>query len=110
MLGRNTMTETSSRDRRGSERAAGSCEGGPAPAEETVVEVTGLVTANPKAPGGAELTEPVLAVLGEAVTPPPFDLYRPTVSATLPTILDSAPVALRHPALRAQFEIAAASV
>jgi len=83
---------------------------GPAPAEETVVEVTGLVTANPKAPGGAELTEPVLAVLGEAVTPPPFDLYRPTVSATLPTILDSAPVALRHPALRAQFEIAAASV
>ncbi len=83
---------------------------GRAPAEETVVEVTGLVTANPKAPGGAELTEPALVVLGEAVTPPPFDLYRPTVSATLPTILDSAPVALRHPALRAQFEIAAASV
>ncbi|QUQ67581.1 aspartate--tRNA(Asn) ligase [Kutzneria sp. CA-103260] len=83
---------------------------GPAPTEETVVEVTGLVTANPKAPGGAELTEPVLVVLGEAVTPPPFDLYRPTVSATLPTILDSAPVTLRHPRLRAQFEIAAASV
>ncbi|GAA3437525.1 aspartate--tRNA(Asn) ligase [Kutzneria kofuensis] len=83
---------------------------GPAPAEETVVEVTGLVTANPKAPGGAELTSPVVTVLGEAVVPPPFDLYRPTVSATLPTILDHAPVALRHPALRARFEIAAASV
>ena len=41
---------------------------GPAPAEETVVEVTGLVTANPKAPGGAELTEPALAVLGEVVS------------------------------------------
>ena len=83
---------------------------GPAPAEETVVEVTGLVIANPKAPGGAELTSPTVTVLGEAVLPPPFDLYRPTVTATLPTILDSAPVALRHPALRAQFEIAAASV
>jgi nondiscriminating aspartyl-tRNA synthetase len=83
---------------------------GPAPAEETVVEVTGLVTANPKAPGGAELTEPSVTVLGEAVAAPPFDLYRPTVAATLPTILDNAPVALRHPALRAQFEIAAASV
>ena len=83
---------------------------GPAPAEETVVEVTGLVTANPKAPGGAELTEPSLVVLGEAVVPPPFDLYRPQVTATLPTILDSSPVSLRHPLLRAQFEISAASV
>jgi nondiscriminating aspartyl-tRNA synthetase len=83
---------------------------GPAPAEETVVEVTGLVTANPKAPGGGELTEPAITVLGEAVAAPPFDLYRPTVSATLPNILDSAAVALRHPALRAQFEISAASV
>ncbi|MFC0432451.1 aspartate--tRNA(Asn) ligase [Kutzneria buriramensis] len=83
---------------------------GPAPAQETVVEVTGLVTANSKAPGGVELVEPVIAVLGEAVAAPPFDLYRPVVPATLPTILDGAPVSLRHPALRAQFEIAAASV
>ncbi|MEV6603811.1 aspartate--tRNA(Asn) ligase [Kutzneria sp. NPDC051319] len=95
------------RDRSGLTQVVAS---GPAPAEETVVEVTGLVTANPKAPGGCELTEPVLTVLGEAVAPPPFDLYRPTVSATLPTILDHAPVALRHPLLRAQFEIAGASV
>jgi nondiscriminating aspartyl-tRNA synthetase len=91
---------------------------GPAPVEETVVEVTGLVTANPKAPGGVELVTEAPAgegstaftVLGEAVVAPPFDLYRPVVPATLPTILDSAPVSLRHPALRAQFEIAAASV
>jgi nondiscriminating aspartyl-tRNA synthetase len=78
--------------------------------EETVIEVTGLVTANPQAPGGAELTEPVFTLLSEPATPPPFDLYRPTFSATLPTILDNAPVALRHPRLRAQFEITAASV
>ncbi|HEX3785729.1 MAG TPA: aspartate--tRNA(Asn) ligase [Pseudonocardiaceae bacterium] len=77
---------------------------------ETVVEVTGVVTANPQAPGGAELTEPVLSPLSEPASPPPFDLYRPTLSATLPVILDNAPVALRHPRSRAVFEISAASV
>lgn len=77
--------------------------------EETVVEVSGLVVANPQAPGGAELTEPSITVLGPA-EPPPFDLYRPKLSATLPTILDNAPVALRHPRMRARFEISAASV
>jgi nondiscriminating aspartyl-tRNA synthetase len=83
---------------------------GPAPAEETVLEFEGMVTANPQAPGGVELTRPVLTSLSEPAKAPPFDLYRPQVTATLPTILDNAPVALRHPRLRAQFEIAAASV
>ncbi|MFJ2031385.1 amino acid--tRNA ligase-related protein [Streptosporangium sp. NPDC087985] len=78
--------------------------------EETVLEITGTVVANPQAPGGAELADPEIEVLAEAVEPPPFDLYRPTVPATLPTILDHAPVALRHPRLRAPFEIAAAGV
>jgi nondiscriminating aspartyl-tRNA synthetase len=41
--------------------------------------------------------------------PPPFDLYRPTLTATLPTILDGAPTTLRHPQLRAGFELAALS-
>ncbi|HWO64495.1 MAG TPA: OB-fold nucleic acid binding domain-containing protein, partial [Umezawaea sp.] len=49
--------------------------------EETVVEVHGLVTANDKAPGGAEITDPVIT----ESAPPPFDLYRPHVIATLPT-------------------------
>jgi nondiscriminating aspartyl-tRNA synthetase len=40
---------------------------------------------------------------------PPFDLFRPDVSATLPVILDHAPVALRHPKLRAPFTLASAS-
>ncbi|GIH90243.1 aspartate--tRNA(Asn) ligase [Planobispora siamensis] len=112
--------------------------------EETVLEVTGTVVANPAAPGGAELAGaeaeaetgtgaetasetgtgtgtgtrpvagspagPVVEVLSEAVQPPPFDLYRPAVPAALPTILDNAPAALRHPRLRAPFEIAAAGV
>ncbi|MFI7446793.1 aspartate--tRNA(Asn) ligase [Nonomuraea sp. NPDC049714] len=96
------------RDRAGLAQAV--FHGGDLPAEESVVEVTGTVTANPQAPGGVELTGPELHVLSEPVEAPPFDLYRPVVPATLPTILDHAPVALRHPALRAPLEISAASV
>ncbi len=78
--------------------------------EETVLQIEGTVTANDLAPGGAELTEPELTELSGPAQPPPFDLYRPTLTATLPTILDHAPTTLRHPLLRAGFEIAAASV
>jgi nondiscriminating aspartyl-tRNA synthetase len=79
------------------------------PGEETVLQVEGLVTASEQAPGGAELTEPVITLLSGPATPPPFDLYRPTLTGTLPTILDHAPTTLRHPRLRAGFEISAAS-
>lgn len=78
--------------------------------EETVVQIEGTVTANRQAPQGAELTEPVITSLSGPAEPPPFDLYRPVPSATLPTILAGAPTTLRHPRLRAPFEIAAASV
>ena len=78
--------------------------------EETVLRVNGIATPNEQAPGGVELTEPSVTVLSSLAAPSPFDLYRPTVPATLPTILDHAPVALRHPQLRAPHQIAAASV
>jgi nondiscriminating aspartyl-tRNA synthetase len=78
--------------------------------EETVIQVTGLVVASGQAPGGAEITEPAITALSEPAEPPPFDLYRPTVTAALPTVLDHAPVTLRHPLLRAGLEISAASV
>jgi nondiscriminating aspartyl-tRNA synthetase len=78
--------------------------------EESVIEVTGTVVASAEAPGGAELHEPAVAALSDPAAPPPFDLYRPTLAAGLPTILDGAPTTLRHPLLRAGFEIAAASV
>ncbi|WP_410659744.1 aspartate--tRNA(Asn) ligase [Amycolatopsis sp. lyj-112] len=80
------------------------------PPEETVVEVEGLVTATPQAPGGLELTEPTVRLLSEPAEPPPFDLYRPTLQAGLPTVLDNAALALRHPRLKEAFTIAAASV
>jgi nondiscriminating aspartyl-tRNA synthetase len=77
---------------------------------ESVVEVMGRVEANEQAPTGAEVHGPKVSVVSPAVDTPPFDLYRPVVKASLPTILDHAPVALRHQRLRSGFEIAAASV
>ncbi|MEU4715395.1 aspartate--tRNA(Asn) ligase [Micromonospora purpureochromogenes] len=78
--------------------------------EETVVEVTATVVANPTAPAGVELTDPTVRPLGPAAVPPPFDLYRPTLTATLPTQLDHAPTALRHPTRSAALRISAAAV
>ncbi len=77
--------------------------------EETVIQVEGTVSASPHAPGGAELTGPAIAPLSGPAAAPPFDLYRPAVTASLPAILDGAPTTLRHPLLRAPFEISAAS-
>lgn len=80
------------------------------PAEETTVEVVGIVTPNPSAPGGVEVTRPVIVPLTEPALTPPVELWRPTIGAALPTFLDHAPVAWRHPAQRAAWEIAAASL
>ncbi|GIF68221.1 aspartate--tRNA(Asp/Asn) ligase [Asanoa ishikariensis] len=77
--------------------------------EETVVEVTGLVTINSAAPLGVELTQPVVRALSAAAAPPPFDLYRPLLTANLPTQLDHASVALRHATRRRAVTAAAAA-
>ncbi len=78
--------------------------------EETVVEVDGLAVDSAAAPGGVEVIEPTIRTLSSVAAPPPFDLYRPGVTAALPTVLDNAAVALRHPRLAAPHLIAAASV
>ncbi len=78
--------------------------------EETVVEVTGVVTPNESAPGGVELTEPVITALTEPALPPPTELWRPTFGAGLPTHLDHAAVTLRHPRHRAAWQLASASM
>ena len=80
------------------------------PPEETTVEVTGTVTANPQAPGGVEVTEPVITPLTDAAETPPVELWRPTLTAALPTLLDHAAIAWRHPAQKARWEVAAASL
>jgi nondiscriminating aspartyl-tRNA synthetase len=78
--------------------------------EETVVAVVGVVTRNPAAPGGVELTEPRITLLGEPAQAPPVDLWRPVLDAALPTVLDRAAVTWRHPVRRARWELAAASL
>jgi nondiscriminating aspartyl-tRNA synthetase len=77
---------------------------------ETVLEVEATVAESAQAPGGVELREPVFTVLAEPEDAPPVELRRPVLKEQLPTLLDYAPVALRHPRQRAAFEIAAASV
>ena len=78
--------------------------------EETVVEVTGTVRANPSAPGGTELVDPTFTALTEPALAPPAPLWRPTFEAGLPTQLDHAAVTLRHPRHRAAWQIASASM
>jgi nondiscriminating aspartyl-tRNA synthetase len=77
---------------------------------ETVLEIEGTVVATPVAPGGVEVAASTVRVLVEPAEPPPFELRRPQLSTSLPTMLDHAAVALRHPARRRAFAIAAASV
>src|SRR5699024_7058248 len=77
--------------------------------EESVIEVEGTVTLNAAAVNGAELTQPSIHVLS-AAKQAPVDLYRPRLNASLPTILNHAPVALRHGRQKAPFVVAAAAV
>lgn len=77
---------------------------------ESVLSVEGTAVAEVHAPGGVELHDPVVEVLSPAVEAPPFDLFRPSLKAQLPTILDHAPLTLRHPRHRAAFQLADASL
>ncbi|MCU7725744.1 aspartate--tRNA(Asn) ligase [Actinoplanes sp. KI2] len=77
--------------------------------EESVVEVTATVTPSEQAPGGIELTGPRIHVLSRVDVPLPFELHRPALSASLPTQLDHAALALRHPRRRLALQVAAAA-
>jgi nondiscriminating aspartyl-tRNA synthetase len=74
---------------------------------ETVLEVEGIAVANEQAPGGVEVHEPQIRVLAEPADPLPVELHRPEPRESLPIRLDAAPVALRHPAVRERFRLAA---
>ncbi len=77
---------------------------------ESVLAVEGEVVAAPSAPGGVELRAESVEVLAAASEPPPLDLFRPRLKAPLPTILDHAALALRHPRQRAIFRLSDASL
>jgi nondiscriminating aspartyl-tRNA synthetase len=78
-------------------------------ASESVIEVIGDVVGNEQAPAGVEVIDPEIIVLSAASQPSPLELRRPQLNAQLPTLLDHAAVALRHPPRRAVAQIAAAS-
>ncbi|RYC13344.1 aspartate--tRNA(Asn) ligase [Nocardioides zhouii] len=84
--------------------------GADVPPEETTVRVSGTATANAQAPGGVELTDAVVELLTEPAATPPAELWRPRLDVSLPTLLDHAPVLWRHPAQRARWQLAAASL
>jgi nondiscriminating aspartyl-tRNA synthetase len=94
--------------------------------EESVIEVTGKVTARPATPEGSgfsapsegpgagsgtavELTEPSVRTISAVPVPLPVELHRPALTATLPTQLDHAALALRHPTRATALRIAAAA-
>ena len=84
--------------------------GATVPPEETPVRVVGTARHNAQAPGGVEVVDPVVEALSEPAETPPAELWRPALDVALPTLLDHAPVLWRHPAQRARWELAAASL
>jgi nondiscriminating aspartyl-tRNA synthetase len=77
---------------------------------ESVLAVEGQAVSSEQAPGGVEIREPRVEVISPAAEPPPVDIFRPVLKAQLPTILDYAPLTLRHPRYRAIFRISSASM
>ncbi len=71
----------------------------------TVIRLSGLVIANAQAPDGLELQQPVIEVVTPVAEAPPLALNKRRLNAALPTLLDHAVVANRHPARRAVFRL-----
>jgi nondiscriminating aspartyl-tRNA synthetase len=77
---------------------------------ETVVEVEGEAVQSDQAPGGVELHQAEIRVLAEPAEAPPVELRRAKLKESLPTLLDHAPVAWRHPGEREKLRLAARSI
>ena len=73
---------------------------------ETVLEVRGRVGTEPQ----LELHDAQVAVLAQPAEQAPLELHRPQPKESLPVRLDLAPLALRHPAVRERFRLAARMV
>lgn len=77
---------------------------------ESVISVEGTVRATPQAPGGIEVGDPQITVLTPVREPLPVVISKRQINAALPTLLDHAVVANRHPARRALFRLSAGSM
>jgi nondiscriminating aspartyl-tRNA synthetase len=76
----------------------------------TVIELGGLLIANAQAPGGLELQQPRIRVITPVTESSPLPLNKRRLNAALPTLLDHAVVANRHPARRAVFRLSAGAM
>lgn len=74
---------------------------------ESVIIVEGEVRATPQAPGGVEIGDPTITLLNTVSEPLPVLISKREINAALPTLLDHAVVANRHPARRALFRLEA---
>ena len=77
---------------------------------ESIIEVRGIVVAEPQAPGGVELRQTQVEILAPVEEPPPIELNKREMKASLETFLEHAVVGLRHPKRRAVLRIAAAAM
>ena len=74
---------------------------------ESVVEIDGIVVAEPQAPGGYEIHQPQVTVLSPVSEALPSPINKPELEAHLDTYLNNASVCLRHPKKRATFRLSA---
>jgi len=77
---------------------------------ESVLQVTGLVVAEPRAQGGYELHDVEIELLSPVTEALPYPIHIPQVNVHLDTFLDHAIVGLRHPRQRALFRLSAGLV
>ncbi|MGI8689126.1 MAG: aspartate--tRNA(Asn) ligase [Thermomicrobiales bacterium] len=75
---------------------------------ESVIAVIGTVVAEPRAALGVELHDATMTVISPVMAPLPFGLNKKALNPTLETLLDHAPVGLRHPTKQATFRLVAA--
>lgn len=76
-------------------------------APESVVTIEGTVVAEPQAPGGVELHQPVVTVLSPVTEGLPYPINKPELAVHLDTFLNHAGIGLRHPKKQALFRLSA---
>ncbi|PJF44481.1 MAG: aspartate--tRNA(Asn) ligase [Phototrophicales bacterium] len=73
---------------------------------ESIVCVSGRVVQESQAPGGYELHDPTVEVINPSAAPPPLEINKKKIKASLPFFLDHAVIGYRHLERRAIFQIA----
>lgn len=77
---------------------------------ETVIVLEGEVVSEAQAPGGCELHKLAIEVISPVAEELPVPINKRALKASLPTLLDHAVTANRHPARRAIFRLAAGAM